>query len=276
MQLVEVEVSTFNRRFRVELEDGASVEAVHYRGDSLCVSSQVGCAVGCSFCASGAFGLTRPLAADELWGQLAAVRARGLSVKRATVSGVGEPLHNHRAVHEFVLRCRAERIAPSLTTSGGPIERLVEWFALPHNGLTVSVHAGSEATRARLVPRGPSLAALEACLAEQLPSQSRSRRKKLALAYLMVRDANDSEAELSAFARRFARFGLTVHLYAYNPVPTSEHRPVERAEYEAAYARLTGAGLRVRMSSQARVESNGGCGTLVALRRRADSAPRVG
>jgi 23S rRNA (adenine2503-C2)-methyltransferase len=157
-----------------------------------------------------------------------------------------------------------------LTTSGGPIERLVEWFALPHNGLTLSVHAGTEPTRARLVPRGPTLAALEVCLAEQLPAQSRSRRKKLALAYLMVRDTNDSEAELTAFAQRFARFGLSVHLYAYNPVPTSDHRPVERNTYEAAYAQLSAAGLRVRMSSQARVEANGGCGTLVALRRRAN------
>jgi 23S rRNA (adenine2503-C2)-methyltransferase len=57
-----------------------------------------------------------------------------------------------------------------------------------------------------------------------------------------------------------------VHLYAYNPVPTSAHRGVSRARYEEIYARLTGAGLRVRMSSQARLEHNGGCGTLVALR----------
>ena len=271
MQLVEVGISTFNRRFRVELADGASVEAVHYRGDSLCVSSQVGCAVGCTFCASGAYGLTQPLSAEELWGQLAAVRALGLEVKRVTVSGVGEPLHNHRAVREFVLRCRSQHIPPSLTTSGGPIERLVEWLELPHNGLTLSVHAGTEATRARIVPRGPSLAELEACLAQQLPRQSRSRRKKLALAYLLVRDTNDSADELAAFAQRFARFGLALHLYAYNPVPTSTHQPAERAAYEAAYAQLTAAGLSVRMSSQARVEANGGCGTLVALRRGAQA-----
>jgi 23S rRNA (adenine2503-C2)-methyltransferase len=268
MQLVEVEVSSFNRRFRVELDDGASVEAVHYRGDSLCVSSQVGCAVGCPFCASGAGGLARQLTADEIWAQLAAVRARGLTVARATVSGVGEPLHNQQAVREFVLRCRAERIAPSLTTSGGPLERLSEWFALPHNGLTISVHAGSEATRGVEVPRGPSLAALFERLLRELPQLSRSRRKKIALAYLLVEGVNDSDAELLAFVARAAPLALPVHLYAYNPVPTSAHRPVARARYEAAYERLRAAGLRVRMSSQARVEPNGGCGTLLALRRK--------
>lgn len=272
MQLVEAGVSTFNRRFRVALDDGASVEAVHYRGDSLCVSSQVGCAVGCTFCASGAQGLARPLSADELWQQLTLVRALGLDVKRVTVSGVGEPLHNHRAVADFVVRCRREQVAASLTTSGGPIARLVEWFSLPHNGLTLSVHAGTEATRARLVPRAPSLAELAACLAEQLPQQSRSRRKKLALAYLLVGDENDSDAELDAFVTRFAGFGLTVHLYAFNPVPTNAHRPVSRARYEAVYERLRQAELVVRMSSQARVEANGGCGTLVALKRARDAS----
>jgi 23S rRNA (adenine2503-C2)-methyltransferase len=243
------------------------VEAVHYRGDSLCISSQVGCAVACTFCASGAQGFSRQLSADELWQQLALVRERGLSVKRVTVSGVGEPLHNHRAVADFVVRCRREQVAPSLTTSGGPIARLVEWFSLPHNGLTLSVHAGSEATRARLVPHGPTLAELAACLTEELPRQSRSRRKKLALAYLLVGDENDSDAELDAFAQRFLNFGLTVHLYAFNPVPTNAHRAVSRARYEQVYARLSAQRLVVRMSSQARVEANGGCGTLVALKR---------
>lgn len=275
MRLVEVGVSTFNRRFRVELDDGAAVEAVHYRGDSLCVSSQVGCAVGCPFCASGAGGLARQLSSDEIWAQLAAVRGRGLTVARATVSGVGEPLHNQRAVREFVLRCRAERVAVSLTTSGGPLDRLVEWFGLPHNGLTISVHAGTEATRQTLVPRGPPLASLFDCLGRELPQTSRSRRKKIALAYLLVDRANDSEDELASFSEQVAPLGLAVHLYAYNPVPTSAHQPVTRARYEAAYAQLRAAGLTVRMSSQARVEENGGCGTLVALSRRparADSA----
>lgn len=266
MQLSEVDVSTFNRRFRVALDDGAGVEAVHYRGDTLCISSQVGCAVGCPFCASGARGLARPLRLDELWGQVEAVRALGHSVKRVTVSGVGEPLHNHHNVHALVLRCRAESIGPSLTTSGGPLARLAEWLHLPHNGLTISVHAGHEATRARLVPRGPALSPLFSTLGEVLPTLSRSRRKKVALAYLLIADENDADGELDAFIARAAPLGVSVHLYAYNPVPTSAHRPLSRARYEACYARLTAAGLTVRMSSQARIEANGGCGTLVALR----------
>jgi 23S rRNA (adenine2503-C2)-methyltransferase len=266
MQLVEVAHSTFNRRFRVALADGAAVEAVLYRGDTLCVSSQVGCAVGCTFCASGAQGLLRPLSLDELWGQVAAVQELGVTVARTTVSGVGEPLHNHRNVAAFVERCRSVRIAPSLTTSGGPIERLAEWLHLPHNGLTLSVHAGTEAVRARLVPRAPTLEALFACLSAELPKLSRSRKKKVALAYLMVADANDRDAELQMFAERVQPLGVAVHLYAFNPVATNDHRPVTRERYEQAYTLLRAAGLTVRMSSQARIEANGGCGTLLAIK----------
>jgi len=271
MELFEQDVSTFNRRFRVALDDGSSVEAVLYRGDTLCISSQVGCAVGCPFCASGAEGLARPLHVDELWGQIEHVRARGHALARVTVSGVGEPLHNHAHVQALIDRCRAARLGVSLTTSGGPLARLDEFLGLFHNGLTISVHAGTEPTRARLVPRGPALAPLFALLSERLPTLTRARRKKIALAYLTMAEHNDGDDEVDAFIARAAPLGLTVHLYAYNPVPTSAHRPLARARYEQLYERMRAAGLRVRMSSKARIEANGGCGTLVALRRRASA-----
>lgn len=259
----------YNRRFVVRLADGASVEAVLYRGDTLCISTQVGCAVGCPFCASGADGLVRPLRLDELRAQVTQVRAIAPELARLTLSGVGEPLHcpDAPALVQWAL---GEGLRATLTTSGGPLTKLASWLTeVPHNGITISVHAGTEPTRARLVPKGPSLDALFSTLGELAPSLSARRRKKLALAYLMIDGANDHDAELDAFAARASAIGAAVHLYAYNPVPTSDARPVPRARYEAAYERLTALGLRVRMSSQARIEANGGCGTLVALRRNA-------
>ena len=275
LSLLEEHAEGLNRRFVVRLADGASVEAVLYRGDSLCVSCQVGCAVGCPFCASGARGLTRPLSLEELSGQVLAVEALGEPVARVTVSGVGEPLHN-AAVPDFLRWCRERRIAPSLTTSGGPLARLREAIHLPHNGLTISVHAGTEETRARVVPRGPALAPLFEVLEEEIPRLSRSRQRKIALAYLAVAELNESDAELDAFIARARPLGLWVHLYAYNPVPTSAHRAVTRERYEAMYRRMSESGLRVRMSCKARVDPNGGCGTLIAARRLVDAmAPGV-
>ena len=149
MQLTLAEQTTFNRRYFVRLRDGSAVEAVLYRGDTLCISSQVGCAVGCMFCASGADGLKRPLSLEELIAQIESVRAEGAQLARVTVSGVGEPLHNAEALSRLLDWCRAERLGMSLTTSGGTPAQLRRWLALPHNGLTLSVHAGTERVRAR-------------------------------------------------------------------------------------------------------------------------------
>ena len=82
--------------------------------------------------------------------------------------------------------------------------------------------SGSELRRAQLVPKGPALAPLFALLGERAPSLPRARRKKLALAYLLIGDANDSLDEVDAFIERARPLGLAVHLYAYNPVPTSD------------------------------------------------------
>jgi 23S rRNA (adenine2503-C2)-methyltransferase len=260
--------SAFNQRWLVQLQDGTQVECVLYRGDTLCVSSQVGCAVRCPFCASGSNGLARGLTPAELIGQVEAVQALGHTLRRVTVSGVGEPLHNHEAVAAFVRHCQGAGLGPSLTTSGGPLPRLRQWLHAPHNGLTISVHAGTEATRARTVPKGPALEALFAALYEEAPRMTQRRRRKTALAYLLIDGLNDSDQELDAFAELARPLGFRIHLYAYNPVPTSAFNRLPDARYAAAYARLAATGMRVAMSSKARIEANGGCGTLVALHAR--------
>lgn len=267
VRIVSEELGEWNRRFGVELADGARVETVLYRGDTLCVSSQVGCAIGCPFCASGAQGLGRQLSLGELRSEVESVEARGHRVERVTVSGVGEPLHNLRAVAPFLLEMRDRGTPASVTTSGGPLSRLGELLGGPHNGVTISVHAGEESTRARLVPRGPALGPLFDALSEILPTLSGRRRKKVALAYLVLEGENDAGAEIDAFIRRALPLERHVHLFAYNPIEGGGRRRAPRERYQAIHDRMREAGLVVRMSSKARTEANGGCGTLVALQR---------
>ncbi|TPV94659.1 MAG: radical SAM protein [Myxococcales bacterium FL481] len=256
-----------NRRFRLGLRDGAAVEAVVYGGDALCISSQVGCAVACPFCASGARGFGRNLELDELVGQVMTVRGLVNGIVRVTVSGIGEPLHNHQRVVAFTEWARTVGLPVSLTTSGGPLARLRPWLELhPHRGLTISVHAGTEAVRAQMVPHGPSLTALFGVLGQTVPGLGRGRRRKVALAYLLMAGINDHEAEIDAFVERVRSLRLKLHLYAFNPVPTNDLEPASEARYQQIAARLRGDGFDVRRSSQARRRANGGCGTLVAAR----------
>jgi 23S rRNA (adenine2503-C2)-methyltransferase len=277
--IVRDERGRFNRRFAVQMADGALVEAVLYRDDTLCVSSQVGCAVRCPFCASGANGLGRSLKVEEIVAQVEEVEALLRSEERTlfrgvTLSGIGEPLHAHEATRAFLQHARKKNLRVTLTTSGGPLPRLREWLVSePHQGITISIHAGTEETRKRMVPHGPDLEGVFALLREEIPRLSRTRKKRTALAYLLVAGQNDGEAEIDAFVERARALDLFVHLYAYNPVSNSPFQTVERARYEAIHARMSAAGLTVRMSAQARIEANGGCGTLVALRpQRAVSA----
>ncbi len=267
MRLELIDDGPVNARYLVHLDDDASVEAVRYRGDTLCLSTQVGCAVGCPFCASGANGLQRPLTEEELRFQVEAAEEVAGPLERLTLSGVGEPLHAHRATRPFVEWARGRGLPTSLTTSGGPTERLREWLHAPHNGLTISCHAGTEATRARLVPRGPALAELFETLAAEHPRMTNKRKKKTALAYLLLAGENDTDAEVDAFLERALPLGFRVHLYGYNPVPTSTHRGPSGATFDRVEERMRAAGARVVRSSRARRRPNGGCGTLVALRR---------
>lgn len=267
-EIVSAREGLQNLKIVLRLAPGDEVETVRYRGDTVCLSTQVGCAVGCPFCASGSQGFFRNLSEEELWAQVAAASpVDEPPIERITLSGIGEPLHNFAVVQRFLDTARRRRLAVSVTTSGGPVGRLAELLRSAHNGVTVSVHAGTEAVRRRMVPRGPELEALFATLAEVVPTLSRKRRKKTALAYLVLAGTNDADDEIDAFVARARPLGVAVHLYGLNPV---EHAPFARGDrerFDAIYARMRAVGLVVRMSSTARLESVGGCGTLVAGRR---------
>lgn len=197
-------------------------------------------------------------------GQVELARQQQPDLRRVTISGVGEPLHNASTVEAFVLWCRDQALAPSLTTSGGPLPTLRHFIDLPHNGLTISVHAGSEALRQQLVPHGPALDPLFHLVEEVFPRLSRSRQRRLSLAYLLIGGCNDGVEEARAFADRALRVGASVYLYRLNPVAGSCFAPATDDTYARTYETFRQVGLEVRRSSLARIEDNGGCGTLLA------------
>lgn len=253
-----------NLKFVVTLTDGCAVEAVGYGNGTLCVSSQAGCAVGCSFCASGARGLWRNLTAAEMLRQVEEARTRGILPQRVTVSGIGEPLHNPRAVSAFMDHCRGAGLPVSLTTTGAPLVRLAEFLRRPHNGLMLSLHAGTAATHRRLIPRGPDYEALWETLAAAWPSLSRRRRRKIGINYLLLAGVNDSPLELTSLAARLEDFSeLTVHLLTCNPVPGSAYASPRPEAVDAARLFLAGRGINVRRANRWRRLATGGCGTLM-------------
>ena len=266
MRLLKTLQSELNKLFLFELEDGFTVEAVFYRGDTLCVSTQVGCPIRCDFCASGKNGLIRNLSAEEIYNQYALLRGR-LPIKRIAVAGIGEPLANWKNVKEAFLRFKDDQLKVSFYTTGFPTKHLEELLQLPHSGVTISIHSLKEEVRKVLMPHAGSLRELLDTLRKVLPKLSKKKRNKISLAYLLIKGVNDSEEELKELSRIAKELGVNLTLLYYNQV-NEKYKPVSPEEYEKAFLLLRESGVRTTLSTRFRKDKLGGCGTLVVNRNK--------
>ncbi len=263
MRLQRVIEGELNKLLIFELEQGLSVEAVHYRGDTLCVSTQVGCAVGCGFCASGSKGLFRNLTAEEIVKQV--ILSKGLfPVKRVAIAGIGEPLANFENVLKAFWEFKKMSLKVSFYTVGSPIARLSHLLELPHGGVTISIHSMSEEKRKLLMPYAGSLHKLLEFLRVKLREMSTKRRRKISLAYLLLKGFNDSIEELYSLARTAKELNVSLTLLYYNRI--GDFLAPSPEEYERAFLFLRSQGVRVTLSTRFRRESLGGCGTLTVGR----------
>ena len=250
-----------NIRIAAPLDDGLYVEAVYYGSGTLCLSTQAGCALGCRFCASGRHGLRRNLTLVELQQQVALAQARGLHPRRLTLSGIGEPLHNFPVVSDFL---HGQALPVSLTTTGGPLLHLAAAFGLPHNGLMLSLHAGSEAVHRFLLPHAPALADLAATVTAVLPGLPRRARRRFGVNYLLLNGINDARPELDSLLRLLETWPeTTLHLLCCNPVDGSPFFSPGEERFAAVHTYLAERHPQVRRPNRWRRQAEGGCGTLV-------------
>ncbi len=256
--------SELNKLFLIELKDGNTVEAVLYREDTLCISTQVGCPVECKFCASGVGGLVRNLSTEEIYGQYELISSLHF-VRRIAIAGIGEPLANWRAVMGAFQKFKDMGLKVSVYTTGFPIRNLRELLHLSHSGVSISVHSLREDVRREIMPFAGSLSTLIGALREELPALSARKRKKVSLAYLLMEGVNDSEEDLERLAETALDLNLSVFLLFYNDVLGFSNLSVNT--YERAFLFLKSRGVRVGLSNRFRKDRLGGCGTLVANRK---------
>jgi 23S rRNA (adenine2503-C2)-methyltransferase len=219
--------------------DGAHVEAVlmpYGRRLTVCISSQVGCAVGCAFCATGAMGFSRNLSAAEIVDQLraaAAIAEEGQRISNVVYMGMGEPLLNLGAVLDSVRVLTAPaglglgHRALSISTVGIPsgIRRLAR--TEPQVNLAVSLHAADDTTRALLIPesfRHPLAKILEAAW-EHFEMTGR----KLLIEYVLIAGVNDSVDDAKRLAALLRGRVVTVNLLTWNPIHPADIEPLAPA-----------------------------------------------
>jgi 23S rRNA (adenine2503-C2)-methyltransferase len=263
-------------KFRIGLPDGRQVEAVRMLQSgriTLCLSSQVGCALKCDFCLTGRMGLTRHLTAGEIVGQVSLIRSEPDWTDQAfnvVFMGMGEPLHNYdgtlAAVRLLVdpeaFGVAARRITISTAGVAPAIERLAGESVHPR--LAVSLNATTDPLRDRLMPinrRYPLARLLEACA-----SYATARGESFTFEYVLLDRVNDSDDDVSRLARIVRRHDAKLNLIPFNAVPEwLDYRPTPRPRVQQIRDRLLAEGLRASIRWSRGASAGAACGQLALL-----------
>lgn len=254
-------------RLLVSLAGGATVETVLLPRGSLCVSTQVGCAVGCTFCTTGRDGLLRQLGAAEIVAQVALAR-RLRAVRTVVFMGMGEPAHNLDAVLDaIVLLGTAGGVAHKnlvFSTVGDrrAFERLPQGPVKP--ALALSLHTTRAALRERLLPRAPRIRPEE--LVELACAYADATTHPLLVQWTLLDGENDGADEVDALARLLAGRRALLNAIPWNAVDDAgfARPPYERAVGFVRALRERGVMATLRWSAAQDVD--GGCGQLRARR----------
>lgn len=262
-------------KYLFSLEDGETVESVlmkYKHGWSQCLSTQVGCRMGCAFCATGMGGLVRNLTASEMLSQIeAAQRDRGIRVSSIVLMGMGEPLDNFDEVMTFLTElgkeggvCIGMRHV-SLSTCGlvDKIERLMEYRS--QLTLSVSLHAPNNEIRNRIMPvnrRWPVETLLDVCR-----RYAETTGRRISFEYAMMAGVNDSDACAEELAERLRGMLCHVNLIPANAVEGKAHRASSRVRLQAFCDILKKKGINVTVRRTLGSDIEASCGQ---LRRQAD------
>lgn len=239
---IEMEQSSDQSRTRKWLfrsPDGAAIEAVlmgYPNRATLCISSQAGCALGCTFCATGQFGFERHLEPGEIVAQVAYAQAflrqigmPGVPDRLSNIvfMGMGEPLANYDRVRES-LRRMIEVMgisARSITVSTvGMVPQIRRLAAEPWQvGLAISLHAADDELRTSLVPINKRYPIAD--LEEAAQEYFRAKGRRITIEWTMMDGVNDDDGQARKLAAIARRLRAHVNLIALNPTPLSEERP---------------------------------------------------
>ncbi|WP_278390219.1 RNA methyltransferase [Stutzerimonas kunmingensis] len=252
-------------RLLVELTDGQMVESVLLPRDGLCVSSQVGCAVGCVFCMTGKSGLLRQLGSAEIVAQVALAR-RFRPVKKVVFMGMGEPAHNLDNVLEAI---------DLLGTDGGighknlvfstvgdmrVFERLPQQRVKP--ALALSLHSTDAALRQALLPRAPQITPDE--LVDLGEAYARATGFPIQYQWTLLKGINDNQDEMDGILRLLKGKYAVMNLIPYNSLEYDEYQRPDGERIVQIVRYLHSRGVLTKVRNSAGQDIDGGCGQLRA------------
>ncbi|MDZ7642589.1 MAG: 23S rRNA (adenine(2503)-C(2))-methyltransferase RlmN [Desulfurivibrio sp.] len=264
-------------KFAFRLGDGQLIESVLIPEEdrhTLCVSSQVGCAMGCEFCLTGTMGFHRNLTAAEMVGQVdQAARwlwqrgAGGGRLNNLVFMGMGEPLLNFdnllKAI-EILMEQRGHGLSGRRITVStcGIVPRMKELGEKVPVNLAVSLHAADDATRQQLMPVNrtyPLAELLQACREYPLPP-----RRRIMIEYALLKGINDSPAAARRLVKQLHGIRCKINILPFNETPAFPYRCPDTATIEAFRQILRRAGHTVLLRSSRGADIAAACGQLAA------------
>lgn len=272
IKIIKVEEDTDVKKFLFALADNQKIEAVlmmHNYGLSVCVSSQVGCNMGCKFCESGRLKKIRNLETYEMVQQIILIsKYIKQRIDSCVIMGIGEPFDNYDNVIKFLrvvnypkgLEIGARHITVSTC---GIVPKIYEFaeFELQVN-LAISLHAPNDALRSEIMKINKAYKIEEVMNAVKYYIQKTNRR--VTFEYILLRDVNDSEACAKELARLIKGINAYVNLIPYNEVITKPYKKVTKEKAEAFYHILDTNHIQATLRMEHGADIDAACGQLRA------------
>jgi 23S rRNA (adenine2503-C2)-methyltransferase len=274
LQLTErlVSVEDLTEKYLFTLADGAQVETVLIKAPdrmTLCLSTQVGCAMGCVFCASTQSGFKRNLSAGEIVEQVLCV-AHHLgprhSIHNIVYMGIGEPLMNYDNVMKSIRILNDPQglsigVRHIMISTCGIIPHIQKLSREKEKvRLSVSIHSARTETRSMMMPINKKYDLFK--LVAEIKKYAADATRQVAIEYLLIRDINDSLEDARALARLFKDTPCSFNLIGYNPVPGCAFGPSSVERMEVFKKVLAESGFRTTLRRKKGVDINAACGQL--------------
>lgn len=273
----EVRATDGATRLVVALADGEQVETVVMGDGGVCVSTQVGCAVGCRFCASGIGGLRRNLDVGEILEQVAHARRRDPGIRRVVYMGIGEPTHNLTAALDAAAVLARDgdvhERSQTLSTVGSvrALARLRDAAVRP--SLALSLHAADDGLRRELLPHAGRDTV--AALVDAADGYAAATGREVQYAWALLGGVNDRDVDVDALVRLLGGRRGYVNVIPWNPVEELGFVRPDRERAVAFVRALRARGVFATVRWSAGVDAEAACGQLRRARPRgagADSA----
>ena len=272
LETCAVQVSSLDgtRKYLFRLPDGNVIESVLMRyqhGNSVCISSQAGCRMGCRFCASGIGGLVRSLTASEMLDQVYRIQEEtGERVSNVVVMGTGEPLDNYDSLLRFIRILTSEEglmiSQRNITVSTCGLVPKIYDLAEEKLAITlaISLHAPNDEKRRELMPIANRYSIRELLEACRYYFETTGRR--ITFEYSLVSGVNDREEEAKELAARLKGLNCHVNLIPVNPVKERSYQRSLRQEVDKFKNILEKCGINVTIRREMGADIDGACGQL--------------